>query len=289
MMMNPVLRRETKTTLRNWKMFAILTVYVAVVTIGAIIFIYGNLFNSYNYSFDPQNMIWMYVVLCAIQMGLMLLAAPAMTGGSISGERERQTLDLLLMTKMSSLSIVVGKLMSSMATLMLIMVATLPVFAIAFYFGGVSIASLLIMILYIMVTACMACSLSIFFSCIFKKTVVSMVVVYLLIGGIFCLGTLVAVFLQQSLYYTMYQTQPTLTFPLIVLSANPGVGFFSLVDNQIGTNMISSVLYRYVNQKVFVNAIIKNYWIVNFIFNIVISVIFVFLAAYFINPVKKKK
>ena len=289
MMMNPVLRRETKTTLRNWKMFAVLTVYVAIVTIGAFLFIYGNMFNSYNYSFDPQDMIWMYVVLCAIQMGLMLLAAPAMTGGSISGERERQTLDLLLMTKMSSLSIVVGKLMSSMATLSLIMVATLPIFAIAFYFGGVSIGSLLIMILYIMVTACMACSLSIFFSCIFKKTVVSMVVVYLLIGGVFCLGTLLATLLQQGLYYTMYQQQATLTFPLIVLSSNPGVGFFSLVDNQIGTNIISSVLYRYSSQKVFVNAIIKNYWVVNFVFNIIISVVFVFLAAYFINPVKNKK
>lgn len=289
MMMNPVLRRETKTTLRNWKMFAVLTVYVAIVTIGAFLFIYGNMFNSYNYSFDPQDMIWMYVVLCAIQMGLMLLAAPAMTGGSISGERERQTLDLLLMTKMSSLSIVVGKLMSSMATLSLIMVATLPIFAIAFYFGGVSIGSLLIMILYIMVTACMACSLSIFFSCIFKKTVVSMVVVYLLIGGVFCLGTLLATFLQGSIYWTMYQKELSLVFPLTILSANPGVGFFSLVDNQIGTNVISSVLYRYSSQKVFVNAIIKNYWVVNFVFNIIISVVFVFLAAYFINPVKNKK
>ena len=142
MMMNPVLRRETKTTLRSWKMFAILTVYVAVVALGAILFLYGTMFNSYNYSFDPAQMTYMYVVLCAMQMGLMLLAAPAMTAGCISGERERQTLDLLLMTKMSSLSIVIGKLMSSIATLVLIMVATLPVFAIAFYFGGVTITSL---------------------------------------------------------------------------------------------------------------------------------------------------
>ena len=91
MMMNPVLRRETKTTLRSWKMFAILTVYVAVVALGAILFLYGTMFNSYNYSFDPAQMTYMYVVLCAMQMGLMLLAAPAMTAGCISGERERQT------------------------------------------------------------------------------------------------------------------------------------------------------------------------------------------------------
>ena len=45
MMMNPVLRRETKTTLRSWKMFAILTVYVAVVALGAILFLYGTMFS----------------------------------------------------------------------------------------------------------------------------------------------------------------------------------------------------------------------------------------------------
>ena len=289
MMMNPVLRRETKTTLRSWKMFAILTVYVAVVALGAILFLYGTMFNSYNYSFDPAQMTYMYVVLCAMQMGLMLLAAPAMTAGCISGERERQTLDLLLMTKMSSLSIVIGKLMSSIATLVLIMVATLPVFAIAFYFGGVTITSLLIMMLYIMVTTCMACSISIFFSCIFKKTVVSIVVVYLLVGGVFCFGTLIAVFLQQSLHWTMYQTDPSLTFPLTILSANPGVGFFSLIDNQLGTNWVSNLFYRYASKNNTMNTIIHHYWVVNFVFNVIVSFLFVLLSAHFINPVRNKK
>ena len=289
MMMNPVLRRETKTTLRNWKMFAILTIYVAVVSLGAAGFIYGTMFNSYDFSFDPANMGGMYVVLCAMQMGLMLLSAPAMTAGTISGERERQTLDLLLMTKMSSLSIVIGKLLSSMATLVLIMVATLPVFAIAFYFGGISLLSLLIMMLYIMVTACMACSLSIFFSCIFKKTVVSMVVVYLLIGGVFCSGTLITAMLQQSLYWTMHQDYPSLAFPLTILVPNPGVGFFSLIDSKLGSNIISNVIHVYKNQSAAVNTLIQHYWILNFIFNIVISGVFVFLSALFINPVKKKK
>ena len=73
MMMNPVLRRETKTTLRNWKMFAILTAYVAIISLGAAGYIYGNMFSSYDFSFEPSSMSGMYVVLCAMQMGLMLL------------------------------------------------------------------------------------------------------------------------------------------------------------------------------------------------------------------------
>lgn len=288
-MMNPVLRREMKTSLRSWKMFAVLTAYVAIVTIGAVIFIYGTMFNSYNYSFDPETITGMYVVLCAIQMGLILLAAPAMTAGCISGERERQTLDLLLMTKMSPLSIVLGKLMSSMAMLILIIVATLPVFSIVFYFGGVSIFSLLVMFLFIIATACMACSISIFFSCIFKKTVVSMVVVYLLIGGVFCIATLVITALHKGLYSTMYQTNPTLTFPLVALCSNPGVGFFSLVDNQLGSNMIYSAVFYAYKDTPFLSVVLKHYWVVNFVFDIVISMIFILLAAIFVNPIRKKR
>ena len=64
------------------------------------------MFQTRDLSFDPSAMVWLYVVLAAVQMGLVLLTAPAVAAGSISGERERQTLDLLLVTKMSPLSIV---------------------------------------------------------------------------------------------------------------------------------------------------------------------------------------
>ena len=290
MMMNPVLRRETKTTLRNWKMFAVITVYVAVVTIGAMLYIYGSMFRSYDYSFDPQSMIGMYIVLCSMQMGLMLLAAPALTAGCISGERERQTLDLLLMTKMSSFSIIMGKLTSSMSTLILLMVSTLPVFAIAFYFGGVSLLSLFGMMLYIVLTACMAASISIFFSCIFKKTMVSMVIVYLLIGGIFCFGTLIIALLLNSLSWNIYQSIANIVPQMLILSANPGVGFFSVIQEQMGNDFIGSIFYQSSNKySDTITFLLNHYWIVNVIFDVIVICIFVSLSVYFINPVRKKK
>ncbi len=290
MMMNPVLRRETKTTLRNWKMFAVITVYTAVVAIGAILYIYGSMFNSYDYSFDPQSMVGMYTVLCAMQMALMLLAAPALTAGAISAERERQTLDLLLMTKMSSFSIVIGKLMSSMSMLLLLMVATLPVFSIAFYFGGVSLLALFGMMLYIVLTACMAAAVSIFFSCIFKKTMVSMVVVYLLIGGVCCFGTLIASLMVNSLYWSMYQTEPNIVLQMVLLSPNPGVGFFSVIQEQMGNNFIDMIFGNDFNQYSGVTAFfIRHYWLVNVLFDVIVICIFVSLSVYFLNPVRKKK
>ena len=126
-MMNPVLRREAVTSLRGWKNFAVLTFYLGVTALGAGMVIYTGMFDNWDFSFDPQIMMVLYVVLAAVQMALITLTVPALTAGSISGERERQTLDLLLVTKMSSFSIVMGKLLASLAFILLLIVGTLPV------------------------------------------------------------------------------------------------------------------------------------------------------------------
>ena len=93
-MINPVLRREAKTTLRNWKIFYAVAGYVLIVTIVAAIAIWQLMYNSYNASFDPASMINVYIGLTVLQLVLVLLMTPAFTAGSISGERERQTLDV---------------------------------------------------------------------------------------------------------------------------------------------------------------------------------------------------
>lgn len=180
--------------------------------------------------------------------------------------------------------------MSSMSMLLLLMVATLPVFSIAFYFGGVSLLALFGMMLYIVLTACMAAAVSIFFSCIFKKTMVSMVVVYLLIGGVCCFGTLIASLMVNSLYWSMYQTEPNIVLQMVLLSPNPGVGFFSVIQEQMGNNFIDMIFGNDFNQYSGVTAFfIRHYWLVNVLFDVIVICIFVSLSVYFLNPVRKKK
>ena len=87
-MMNPVLRREAVTSLRGWKNFAVLTFYLGVTALGAGMVIYTGMFDNWDFSFDPQIMMVLYVVLAAVQMALITLTVPALTAGSISGERE---------------------------------------------------------------------------------------------------------------------------------------------------------------------------------------------------------
>ena len=66
-----------------------------------------------------------------------MFLAPAFTSGAISLEREKQTLDMLAATPISSLAIVIGKLLSALAYVFLLIAASIPLTAIVFVFGGV--------------------------------------------------------------------------------------------------------------------------------------------------------
>lgn len=69
---------------------------------------------------------------------LVVLLAPAFTAGAISLEREKQTLDLLVTTPISSVSIVVGKLLSALTYVFILIAASVPLTAVVFVFGGVA-------------------------------------------------------------------------------------------------------------------------------------------------------
>lgn len=78
-----------------------------------------------------------------LEFTVVLLLAPALGFGAISGERERQSLDLLLATPLSAASILWGKLAAAMAYVLLLVCGTLPALSLAFILGGVSWQDLL--------------------------------------------------------------------------------------------------------------------------------------------------
>lgn len=84
-----------------------------------------------------------FAAVTAVELGLICLLAPALTADLISGERERQTLDLLLVTPLSRRQIVVGKLVAALGSLLLLIVLALPIQAIAVLIGGVGLEELL--------------------------------------------------------------------------------------------------------------------------------------------------
>ena len=80
----------------------------------------------------------MFMAIIFLLTLVTLILAPASTAGAISMEREKQTMDLLAVTPISSLAIVLGKLLSALSWILLLLLASIPVVALVFTFGGVS-------------------------------------------------------------------------------------------------------------------------------------------------------
>jgi hypothetical protein len=120
-----------------------------------------------------------FTTLLFLQVLLVVFLAPAATSGAISLEREKQTLDLLAATPISTLAIVLGKLASALAFVVILVLASIPLTAIVFVFGGVAPEDVLRGYLVLLVTALGFGSVGIFFSSITRRTQSATVVTYL--------------------------------------------------------------------------------------------------------------
>ncbi len=73
----------------------------------------------------------------AAQFAAVAVVTPALTAGAVVEERERRTLDFLLVTGLSAREVVAGKLAVRVGQALLLVLAGLPVLAFLQFFGGV--------------------------------------------------------------------------------------------------------------------------------------------------------
>ena len=145
------------------------------------IFVFGFILLTTSFTgtgyFRPEESFFMFAMLTYIQLGLILFITPGLTAGAISSEREKQTLNILLTTSQTSFQIILGKLTSSIAFLLLL-VAGLPIYSLVFLFGGVSPGQLGVIFLFFFLTMIAIGSIGIMYSTIIRKTIVSMIATY---------------------------------------------------------------------------------------------------------------
>jgi ABC-type transport system involved in multi-copper enzyme maturation permease subunit len=134
---NPVLVRELRAGLRSVRAFALLALYVAL--LGAIVTVYFPAGKEIDLQSDGgakgQGLFWTLVY---GQICLILLMIPALSTGALAQERERQTLEPLLLTPLSPLQIVWGKAGGVLSLVGLLLLASLPLTSLCFLLGGVS-------------------------------------------------------------------------------------------------------------------------------------------------------
>ncbi len=94
-----------------------------------------------------------FTAILSIQAFLAVFLSPAFTAASITGEKERQTYDLLRTTLLSARALVTGKLISALSYILLLILAAIPMESIAFFLGGVSFVELFVSQLLMIVSA----------------------------------------------------------------------------------------------------------------------------------------
>jgi ABC-type transport system involved in multi-copper enzyme maturation permease subunit len=112
---------------------------------------------------------------------LVLVLAPAFTTGAISLEREKQTLDLLVTTPLSTLGMVIGKLFSALVYVFLLIIASIPLASIVFVFGAVGPDDLVRAYVFLFALAFGMGALGLFVSALVKRTQTATVVTFVLV------------------------------------------------------------------------------------------------------------
>ncbi|WP_068983341.1 MULTISPECIES: ABC transporter permease [Lysinibacillus] len=234
---NPVLVKELKLRFRSFKSFSGLMFYLAVICL----FIAGFLLLTTEFTgkgfFRPDTSFMMFAVLTILQMALVLFITPSLTAGAISSEREKQTLNILLTTTQSSTQIIIGKLLSSVAFLVLMLIAGLPLYSLVFLFGGVSPSQLISIFLFYLLTVVAIGSIGVMFSTITKRTIVAMISTY---GSIIFLGGITAFFffLTMAFHQMGNNISSTSFMSYFWASINPGALMLTLISPELGDELV---------------------------------------------------
>jgi len=166
---------------------------------------------------------------------MVLVLAPAFTTGAISLEREKQTIDLLVTTPLSTLGMVIGKLLSALTYVFLLILASVPLMAIVFVFGGVGPEDLLRAYVVLFATAFGMGAIGLFISALTRRTqtatVVTLIVVLAITIGSAAVHELWTVLGTQSAKTQsgFIPVQRSDRAPVAILWLNPFVGDMDLI------------------------------------------------------------
>lgn len=176
---NPLIIKDGISRMRSWRAPLAITLYLGLLgAFGYAIFTIQVMTEQYTRAISFQIGGYVFDALAFFQLSLISLFAPALAAGAISGERERQTFDVLLVSRVSAFGIVWGKLIASLAYLLLIILTALPLFAAVFLFGGIDIEQFALTHLITIVTALEIGAVSLFFSALFRRSLPATVTSY---------------------------------------------------------------------------------------------------------------
>jgi ABC-type transport system involved in multi-copper enzyme maturation permease subunit len=179
---NPVLQRELLVNLRMVRAFVLLFVYQAL--LGAVVYFAWPQDTHLDLTANSENARQTRALVDLFFIGQYVLAsmmAPSFAAGSITGEKERHTYEMLLASPLRPAAIVLGKLIAALTHLAVLIFASLPIVMLCLPLGGVHLSELLAAYLGLILSVITFGMISVACSAFFQRTSAALVVSYLLI------------------------------------------------------------------------------------------------------------
>ncbi len=185
---NPVLQRELLVNLRMNRAFVLLFLYVGL--LGVVVYAAWPQEKTLDLTTNPEEAKRLVNLFFLGQYMLMSLMAPSFAAGTISGEKERKTYEMLLASPMRPAAVVLGKLLASLSHLAVLVLCSLPIVMLCVPLGGVHWSEVLAT--YVAMAASVATfgMISVACSSYFSRSVAAEVVAYLLILPLALFGVL---------------------------------------------------------------------------------------------------
>jgi ABC-type transport system involved in multi-copper enzyme maturation permease subunit len=299
MKMNPVYKRETMVSARSFRLALIVMFFNTILALVILLNMYSvieRVKRSAEIQFSSFTALYTFVAV--VEFVLLMFIMPALTAGSISGERERQTLDLLLTTTMKPKDIILGKLNASFSTMFLMIISSFPLLAVSFVYGGMRVTDVFLLLFCYLAVALLCGSMGICFSSIFRRSTVATVVSY---GVLILIVIGTYVFNAFSLSVSKMNRMATYVLPsngmslqassgngVYLLLLNPVSTFYIMINGQAGDNQVMRNINNWFGPHPN-NFIMKNWLVLSILIQLIMGVAFLVIATRTINPEKRKK
>lgn len=244
---NPIWIKELKVRARVVRIPILLMFYNAVVALIAMFMLIASIdiMGGGGYV-DYSGMTSLFAGLSVLQYCVGFLVTVVMTSNAISNERERGTMDLILVTPVSPRTLINGKLMSAMTTSSLFAVSSLPVLAISSAYGGIGFEDILYMIMVFLLIILYAGSAGILCSCLMERSSLS-IVSSLILEAVLFIGPFAVLEIINIFFYNRIQSLQEPSFAvngwIFVLIVSPIMLIIDFCDRVIGGNRLMDMFF----------------------------------------------
>lgn len=290
MQLNPLVKKDIKVQSRSmkisWGLFAYEAI-MAVVFLVAMVMIKQQ--SRWSYDNIYSMIVKLYPVLTITQFLIIGLVVPVRTASTISGEKERQTFDIMMTTSMTEFSIVWGKVLAAIIQSMFYVAAAMPVLAMVFVIGGLSLAYLFWFLAIAVLASLFSASIGIYCSSVCKKSVSAVIMSYILYLGFFILTLAPRWILELSVTNQTGIVDAAENAAMMFWLFNPAVYLLEFFAWVMGGQSVMSNGMRGNGASFFPETAVHYLWMAgSSVALVLVSFFFLWLAKRRITPISKK-